>query len=122
MFLSVVLSLCHNTARTVCCQLQFSVEGLPIWMLAFLQSSRTQRVCSLLPVKFWSLVVGGGLMWEEAGGDLSSAAIVLERDDLIGKCFMDNNPTLPCSMHSDPTHQLPHPQLRFQTPWIVCGI
>lgn len=65
---------------------------------------------------------GGSRGGQYGGEDLSSAHIVLARDDLIGKRFVDNNPTLPCSMHSDPTHQHPHPLQRFQTPWIVCGI
>lgn len=67
----------HLSEHSVCCQ---------IWMLVFSKGIRTRWVCSLLPVKFGRVGVGG----------LSSAPIVLERDDLIGKCFMDNYPIPPC--------------------------
>lgn len=55
----------------------------------------------------------GGQCSEEEEEDLSSAPIMLERDDLIGKRFTDNRPTPPCSMHSDPSHQHPHPPAKF---------
>lgn len=45
----------------------------------------------------------GGQYREEE--DLSSAPIMRERDDLIGKRFTDNRPTPPFSMHSNPSHQ-----------------
>ena len=66
-------------------------------------------------MKLWSLVEPGAHVGSSIGGeDLSSAPIVLERDDLIGKRFADNRPTptmldaqQPCPSAPTPSTKIP---------------
>lgn len=107
----------HATVCVASCRLVLRAQGT-LWVL-----SKGSAVCSLLPVKLWILRPGlGGVV---PLGGVSSAAIVRERWPYREALHAIAVPPYHVK-RMDLIHlllqPLPPPPLRFQTPWIVCGI